>query len=106
VLGTLERTMAPPTNRVRAGLGLAPVGGAGELFGRAPLLYMTAEPFEYPRSDWPDNVVLIGPCDWDPPADPAPMAGGHRPADRAGRHLLGVPGRHPPGAGGTRRAGQ
>jgi MGT family glycosyltransferase len=31
---------------------------------------MTAEPFEYPRRDWPQNGVMIGPCSWDPPADP------------------------------------
>jgi MGT family glycosyltransferase len=31
---------------------------------------MTAEPFEYPRSDWPDSVRLVGPCAWDPPAEP------------------------------------
>jgi MGT family glycosyltransferase len=34
------------------------------------LIYMTAEPFEYPRSDWPPNVRLVGPCDWDPPTEP------------------------------------
>lgn len=28
------------------------------------------KPFEYPRSDWPDNVRLVGPCEWDPPAEP------------------------------------
>jgi MGT family glycosyltransferase len=73
VFGTLERTMVPPINRVRGQLGLAPVGGTDDLFGRAPLLlYLTAEPFEYPRRDWPDNVVLVGPCDWDPPSDPPP----------------------------------
>jgi MGT family glycosyltransferase len=71
VFGALERTMAPPINRTRDRLGLAPVGGADDIFGRAPLLlYLTAEPFEYPRSDWPDNVVLVGPCAWDPPTDP------------------------------------
>jgi len=71
VFGTLERTMAPPINRIRDRLGLAPVGGADDIFGRAPLLlYLTAEPFEYPRSDWPDNVVLVGPCAWEPPTDP------------------------------------
>jgi MGT family glycosyltransferase len=65
--------MAPPVNRLRAELGLAPVAGADELFGRAPLLlYMTAEPFEYPRRDWPGNLVLIGPCAWDPPTQPPP----------------------------------
>jgi MGT family glycosyltransferase len=73
VFGTLERTMVPPINRIRGELGLAPVGGVDDLFGRAPLLLsMTAEPFEYPRGDWPDNVVLVGPCDWDPPSDPPP----------------------------------
>jgi MGT family glycosyltransferase len=41
------------------------------MFGVAPLLlYMTAEPFEYPRSDWPASVRMVGPCCWDPPADP------------------------------------
>jgi UDP:flavonoid glycosyltransferase YjiC (YdhE family) len=71
MFGTLERTMAPPLNCVRGQLGLAPVAGADDIFGRAPLLlYLTAEPFEYPRRDWPGNVVLVGPCDWDPPADP------------------------------------
>ena len=71
VFGTLERTMVPPLNRVRGQLGLAPVSDADDIFGRAPLLlYLTAEPFEYPRRDWPGNVVLVGPCDWDPPADP------------------------------------
>src|SRR5262249_7169150 len=27
---------------------------------------LTVEPFEYPRSDWPDNVVMVGPCAWEP----------------------------------------
>src|SRR2546423_1435964 len=41
------------------------------MFTRPPrLLYLTAEPFEYPRSDWPPNVRLVGPCAWDPPAEP------------------------------------
>jgi MGT family glycosyltransferase len=71
VFGTLERTMAPPINRIRDQLGLAPIGGADDIFGRAPLLlYLTVEPFEYPRGDWPGNVVLVGPCAWDPPTDP------------------------------------
>lgn len=30
----------------------------------------TAEPFEYPRSDWPAKVSLVGPGLWEPPADP------------------------------------
>jgi MGT family glycosyltransferase len=47
-----------------------------EWFNDAPLLlYMTAEPFEYPRRDWPENVVMVGPCAWDPPSDPPQWLG-------------------------------
>lgn len=35
---------------------------------RPPLiLTLTAEPFEYPRRDWPANVQLVGPGLWSPP---------------------------------------
>ena len=71
VLGTIEKTMLPPLNSVRAAAGLPLLGDADELFRRPPLLlYMTAEPFEYRRRDWPANVVMVGPCAWEPPADP------------------------------------
>ena len=41
------------------------------MFNVAPLLlYMTAEPFEYPRSDWPAAVRMVGPCCWEPPGEP------------------------------------
>lgn len=70
VLGTVEHTMRPDLNRVRAQLHLAPLRHVDDLFRRPPLLiYLTAEPFEYPRRDWPANVVMVGPCDWDPPGD-------------------------------------
>ncbi|TVX99779.1 glycosyltransferase [Cohnella terricola] len=70
-VGVFERTMLPPLNGIRANLGLDPVSSADEMFGRPPLLlYLTAEPFEYPRSDWSPNVVMVGPCAWDPPAEP------------------------------------
>jgi MGT family glycosyltransferase len=69
VLGTVERTMMPKVNAVRAQHGLGRLKNADALYGRPPLLfYLTAEPFEYPRSDWPPNVVMVGPCDWDPDA--------------------------------------
>jgi MGT family glycosyltransferase len=70
VFGALERLVRPRVNEIRDRIGLAPITGAKDLFA-APerLLYMTAEPFEYPRADWPANVRLIGPCDWDPPQD-------------------------------------
>src|SRR5215203_2585326 len=47
-----------------------PVGRARDAALRPLLLYLTAEPFEYPRGDWPANVRMVGPCAWDPPADP------------------------------------
>jgi UDP:flavonoid glycosyltransferase YjiC (YdhE family) len=73
VFGTLEHQMIPPVNHIRAGLGLQPARGVDDIFARVPLLlYLTAEPFEYPRSDWPDNIVMVGPCAWEPPADPPP----------------------------------
>ncbi|MCB0827270.1 MAG: glycosyltransferase family 1 protein [Solirubrobacterales bacterium] len=69
-VGGLEKVMVPGINGVRSGLGLEPVSAIDDAFG-APdlLLYMTAEPFEYQRSDWPDNIVMTGPCEWDPPAE-------------------------------------
>jgi MGT family glycosyltransferase len=58
-------------NAARRLAGVAALTKFADVFTVAPLmLYMTAEPFEYPRSDWPASVVMIGPCCWDPPADP------------------------------------
>ncbi len=70
VHGALEKQMLPALNDVRRDRGLAALDSFDEVFGRAPLVIsMTAEPFEYHRSDWPDNVVMVGPCQWDPPAE-------------------------------------
>jgi MGT family glycosyltransferase len=70
VLGTIERTMLPALNSVRSQLELAPLPAVDDLFRRPPLLlYLTAEPFEYARSDWPKSIVMVGPCAWDPPAE-------------------------------------
>jgi MGT family glycosyltransferase len=69
--GTMERASLPDLNATRDKLGVRPLEGADDLFLAAPLLlYMTAEPLEYPRSDWPESVQMVGPCAWDPPADP------------------------------------
>jgi MGT family glycosyltransferase len=60
----------PGLNEVRSAAGAREFNSADELFTSPPLtLYMTAEPFEYARSDWPDQIQSIGPCPWDPPAD-------------------------------------
>jgi UDP:flavonoid glycosyltransferase YjiC (YdhE family) len=73
VAGMLAREVRPPINGIRRSMGLEPVATVEQWFARPPLLlYMTAEPFEYPRRDWPENVVMIGPCDWDPPFQDPP----------------------------------
>ncbi|HET9199279.1 MAG TPA: nucleotide disphospho-sugar-binding domain-containing protein [Solirubrobacterales bacterium] len=41
--------------------------GVGRALSAAPLqVYMSAQPFEYPRRDRPPNVVMVGPCCWEP----------------------------------------
>jgi MGT family glycosyltransferase len=69
-LGTLERVIAKHMNPLRAQLGLPPVATIRDVYLAASVvLAFTAEPFEYPRSDWPANVRLVGPGLWEPPAD-------------------------------------
>lgn len=73
IAGGHARQVLPPINAIRAQHELAPVTGTRQLLAGAPLtLYMTAEPFEYPRSDWPASVRMVGPCSWDPPAAAPP----------------------------------
>jgi len=51
VMGVLEKTFLPPLNRVRTHVGVAPIRDTDQMFRRPPLLlYMTAEPFEYPAT--------------------------------------------------------
>lgn len=70
-LGTLERLIASHVNPLRAELGLPPVRTIEDVYLAATVvLAYTAEPFEYPRSDWPAKVRLVGPGLWEPPADP------------------------------------
>jgi MGT family glycosyltransferase len=60
----------PRLNRIRASAGAPNFRGVGQVFGRAPLtIAFTAEPFEYPRSDWPSSVRLVGPSLWEPAAE-------------------------------------
>jgi MGT family glycosyltransferase len=65
------RRALAPAQALRARLGLQPTAGIDDSWRAAPLvLLLTAEPFEYPRTDWPSNVRMIGPCLWEPPQDP------------------------------------
>lgn len=71
VMGSYARAFVPAVNEVRKTVGVPPLPSPTALFEDAPLvLYMTAEPFEYPRARWPANIVMIGPCAWEPPAEP------------------------------------
>jgi MGT family glycosyltransferase len=68
-----DRLAGDRLTRVRAEVELRPLAHALELYTRAPLLiYMTARPFEYPREDWPDSVVMVGPCSWEPAGELPP----------------------------------
>lgn len=72
-VGTLERIIARHVNPVRVGLGLDPLHTLEEFYLSASVvLAYTAEPFEYPRGDWPPEVRLVGPGLWEPPAPAAP----------------------------------
>ena len=78
-LGTLERLIASYANPLRAQVGLPPVRTIEDVYLAASVvLAYTAEPFEYPRSDWPAKVRLVGPGLWEPPADPPPWLNGVR----------------------------
>jgi MGT family glycosyltransferase len=71
VLFGIYNRQAPELDAVRTDLGAPPVRRIERALLRASLmLYMTAEPFEYPRSDWPPSVRMVGPGIWDPPAKP------------------------------------
>lgn len=76
-----DRFASGPLNQVRAATGLPPLAHAFELYTRSPLqIYMSARPFEYPREDWPDSVVMVGPCPWEPGGElPGALAGVQEP---------------------------
>jgi MGT family glycosyltransferase len=68
----IDRMVMPSINALRAQHGLPALAHFGEVFARPRLLLaLTAEGFEYPHSDWPANVRMVGPVNWAPPA-PAP----------------------------------
>jgi UDP:flavonoid glycosyltransferase YjiC (YdhE family) len=71
ILGRLADHYLPPVNALRAGLGREPLSHLEEMFLRSQrFILFTAEPLEYPRSDWPASVRLVGPLTWEPPATP------------------------------------
>ncbi len=73
VWAALGRMAAPSIGRLnalRAKVGVSELAGMPDLYLQSDaLLYRTAEPFEYPRRDWPENVHQLGPGLWSPPAE-------------------------------------
>ncbi len=70
-LGLLERIVAQQLNGLRSELGVPPFTTLDACYLAASLIIAyTAEPFEYPRTDWPEKVHLVGPGLWEPPANP------------------------------------
>jgi MGT family glycosyltransferase len=69
-----DRLLAPHVatrNEVRARLGLPPLRTYDDQWREADrFIALTAEPYEYPRSDWPPSVRLVGPGTWEPVAEP------------------------------------
>ncbi|OBG17668.1 glycosyl transferase [Mycolicibacterium celeriflavum] len=64
---SIERTMLPSVNTIRANVGLPAVATADEYLRRAPLMLVaTGKPFQYEQTDWGDAVHMIGPCTLDP----------------------------------------
>ncbi len=71
VVRRLMNRHLPELNALRGRLGLAPLSDVtGAPLAARRLIAYTAEPFEYPRTDWPRNVRLVGPGIWEPPAAP------------------------------------
>jgi MGT family glycosyltransferase len=67
----IRRLAATNFDRIRSRIGLPPEKGLMDhLLAAQVAVFFTAEPFEYPRSEWPPSVRLVGPALWDPPAQP------------------------------------
>jgi len=62
-----DRAVMPTLGALRARHGLRRLDHFTDLLEQPPLLLaLTAEGFEYPRSDWPANVRLVGAVNWAP----------------------------------------
>lgn len=57
-------------NLLRSQLHVSPLDKYEDIFTKPNLLlYRTAEPFDYPRKEWPENILPIGPGLWAPPGN-------------------------------------
>lgn len=70
VANQLGKNTLPVVNGLRREAGLDRVEDIVGFLTRPPLvLYFTAEPFEYPRADWPVSFEMVGPATWAPPQE-------------------------------------
>ncbi|MBN9110864.1 MAG: glycosyltransferase [Pseudonocardia sp.] len=64
------KALLPGLNDVRRAEGLPPLRSALEYVdGADRVLVLTGEPLEYPRTDLPAHIRIVGGQPWDPPAD-------------------------------------
>ncbi|GEL21184.1 glycosyl transferase [Pseudonocardia sulfidoxydans NBRC 16205] len=64
------RSLLPGLNDVRRAEGLPPLRSPLQHVGGADrVLVLTGEPLEYPRTDLPGHIRIVGGQPWDPPAD-------------------------------------
>jgi MGT family glycosyltransferase len=62
-----DRVVVGPQNGLRKRYGAPRIEQFADFLTRPPLmLALTAEGFDYPRRDWPENVRLVGPISWAP----------------------------------------
>lgn len=55
-------------NELRTELQVSPLNTYSDIFEKPDLvIYRTAEPYEYARENWPDNILPVGPGLWAPP---------------------------------------
>ena len=74
VVEALVQKAVQPTvgelNKIRSGLKVSVLDKYEDIFTKPDLvLYRTAVPFDYPRKEWPKNILSIGPGLWAPPWD-------------------------------------
>lgn len=76
------RSMLPRLNALRAEAGLPALRSPlDHLLSADRLIILTGEPLEYPRSDLPAKVRMVGAQLWDPPADHGDLAWLDEPGD-------------------------
>ncbi|RAV31131.1 glycosyltransferase [Corynebacterium heidelbergense] len=68
-----DRFSLKQVNEMRVKNGLGKLRHTTDLLKRPPaVINFTAEPFEYARKQWPENLHLVGPGNWSPPNHDGP----------------------------------